>query len=194
MIPPLDPHTSYLPLGRYGCTFDELKSRFVDDQSFAASTTRSDIYKDFWEAARMLEALVPNFIEAVWIGGSFVTGRLDPDDIDCTFVVNAPVFRTLSNAKKDKIRTFNKKNAIRSKTGLRVETFLLMREPLAMPWGRTGLNADAIEYVSVRGAWDDWWLRTRTNPDKDADPVVEDAEPKRGYLEVLWDGSTVVGP
>ena len=141
----------------------------------------------------MLTALGPDLIEAVWIGGSFVTGQLDPDDIDCTFVLSAPAFRLLSNRKKSHIQAFNKKNAIRNKTGLRVETFLLLREPIAMPWSRTGLNEDAIEYVSVRGAWDDWWLRTRTNPDKGADPVVEDAEPRRGYLEVMWDGSTV-GP
>lgn len=162
----------------------------MDDASFAASTTRRGIYDDFWKAAGMLDALGPDLIEAVWIGGSFVTGTLNPDDIDCTFVVSAPVFRTFSNGKKGKIQAFNKKNNIRSKTGLRVETFLLLREPLAMPWGRTGLNEDAIEYVSVRGAWDDWWLRTRTNPDKKALPIVEDAEPRRGYLEVKWDGTT----
>ncbi|TAP45633.1 hypothetical protein [Arthrobacter sp. S39] len=187
MIPALDTTTNFLPLGRYACTLDELKQQYVDDPRFTGSTTRAAIYDDFLAARKMLDAISPDLIEKVWVGGSFVTGLTDPDDLDCTFVISGPAFRALdTNGLRAKVMAFNKKGWVRKKAFLRVETFLLVREPIANPWLKDGLHPDAVAYLSVRGAWDDWWMRVRTNPDKSAAPVLEDAEPKRGYLEVSW--------
>ncbi|WP_285319707.1 hypothetical protein [Pseudarthrobacter sp. lyk4-40-TYG-27] len=187
MIPPMDPTTNFLPLGRYACTLAELEQEYVRDPKFSTSTTRTEIYEDLLDARKMLDAVSQDLVELVWVGGSFVTGALDPDDIDCTFVINGPAFRALSsNGKRDKVMKFNKNGWLRDRTGLRVESFLLIREPIANPWFKDGLNPDAVEYLSVRGAWDDWWMRVRSNPDKTAEPILADAEPKRGYLEVSW--------
>ena len=187
MIPSLDTATSFLPLGRYFCTLEELEERYVKHQEFGSSTTRQAIFKDFLVAGDMLEDISDTLIEAVWVGGSFVTGKIDPDDIDCTFVINGPAFRALpSNSKRARVMKFNQKDWLRSKTGLRVESFVLVREPIANPWGSGAVNPDAADYLSVRGAWDDWWLRVRKSIDKSHAPVIEDAEPKRGYLEVDW--------
>lgn len=187
MIPALDTTTSYLPLGRYACTLDELKHCYVDDHRFVGSATRPDVFDDLLAAREILDDISEDLVEVVWVGGSFVTGVLDPDDIDCTFVLNGPAFKALpSNRKRRDVLDLNKKGWLRDKTGLRVESFILIREPIANPFSKGGVHADAINYVSVRGAWDDWWMRVRSNPDKASVPVVEDAEPKRGYLEVSW--------
>lgn len=187
MIPSLDMTTSYLPLGRYACTLAELKQRYVDDQNMTSSTTRAGIFNDLLAAREMLDDLSKDLVEVVWVGGSFVTGVLDPDDIDCTFIINGPAFRALpSNSKRSKVEKFNKRGWLREKTKLRVESYILIREPVANPFQGGGIHPDAINYVSVRGAWDDWWMRVRTNPDKMSAPVIDDAEPKRGYLEVSW--------
>lgn len=160
----------------------------MDDQDFIESTTRRDLYEEFLAASDMLEVISEDLIEAVWVGGSFVTGVQNPEDIDCTFVISGPAFRALpSNSKRNQVMKFNVKGWLKSKAELRVESFILVREPIANPWLRGGLHPDAVEYLSVRGAWDDWWLRVRTSPDKEAPPTLEDAEPKRGYLEVSLD-------
>lgn len=186
MIPPLDPATNFLPLGRYACTLSDLKREYVDDPRFSGSITRNQIFEDLLDAREMLDHISQDLVEVVWVGGSFVTGVLDPDDIDCTFVISGPELRAFSNTKRDKVMKFNKNGWLREKTQLRVESFLLVREPIANPWLKDGLHPDAVEYLSVRGAWDDWWMRVRSNPDKTAAPVLADAEPKRGYLEVSW--------
>lgn len=187
MIPALEPTTLSLPLGRYGCTLNELKQRYVEDQAFVGSTTRNALFQDFLAAGTMLDQISKDLVEMVWVGGSFVTGTQNPDDIDCTFIISGPMFRALpSNSQRHKVMKFNSKGWLRSKLNLRVESFILVREPIANPWQGAGLHADAVDYLSVRGAWDDWWMRVRTNPDKTAPPTIEDAEPKRGYLEVNW--------
>lgn len=175
----------HLPRGRFPCDLDELETLFVDAPQYAASATRGPVFEEFLSAVELLRAFSGDLIEGVWIGGSFVTGKLDPDDIDCLFVLSGPAFDSLpSNAQRGKVERFNRKGYLRDKHGLRVESFLLIRTPFANPWHRGGVHPEAAPYAQVRGAWDDWWLRTRTGESQDDEPLVEDAEPRRGYLEV----------
>lgn len=187
MIPVLDSTTDCLPLGRYACSLAELKAAFVDDSRFAQSTTRAEIFEDLLTTRALFDAKSPDMVEAVWVGGSFVTGKIDPDDIDCTFLLSGTAFRSLSsNNQRREIWKFNRKGWLREKTGLRVESFLLIREPIANPFTAGEVHPDAMNYVGLRGAWDDWWMRVRSNADKNSSPVIEDADPRRGYLEVNW--------
>lgn len=174
-----------LPLGRFSCTLEALEDRFVDDPQFVTSSTRSQIFEDFLAVVGLLRAFAPDLIECVWIGGSFVTDRLDPDDIDCLFVLHGPTFDALpSNAARSRVKRFNTKDYVRSQLNMRVESFLLIRVPFANPWTKGGVHPEAAPYTQVRGAWDDWWLRTRTGEAPDEPPRIESAEPRRGYLEV----------
>ncbi|UYB35495.1 hypothetical protein N9A08_12795 [Arthrobacter koreensis] len=187
MIPQLNPATSMLPLGRYGCTLAEVKAQYVHSSQFASSSTRAQIFSDLLAVKAMLDAMNLKLVERIWIGGSFVTGALDPDDIDCTFWINAEEFDALpSNSQRNKLLNFNKKGRLRTTTNLRVEPFLVVRVPIANPWSKGGVSADATFYTSLRGAWDDWWQRVRSDPNKATLPIVQDAEPRRGYLEVSW--------
>jgi len=183
-IPPLE-SSGLLPLGRFPCSLDELEADFVDSSTFATSATRPAVFADFLSVVGLLRAFDADLIERVWIGGSFVTDKPDPDDIDCLFILSGDRFDALpSNTKKNQVRQFNRKGWVREKLNLRVEAFLLIRVPFANPWEGDGVRADARPYTQVRGAWDDWWLRTRTGEGPNDPPRLESAEPRRGYLEV----------
>ncbi len=184
MIPPLDPATGALPRGRYLSTVAEIEAALV--VAFEASSTRAECFQHWLQAKDMLDALATGLVQAAWIGGSFTTNKQDPDDVDAVFLLDAHVFDDLSNTSKGKIAKFNRKDWLRKKTGLRVETFIIVRRPVANPWDRAGLDAEAQDYFSLRGRWDDWWLRVRTDQDKTTPPTLADAEPMRGYLEVVW--------
>jgi hypothetical protein len=182
---PLRSAEGLLPLGRYLCDLDELEAEFVDDAQFAGSSTRGEIFTHLLAVIEMFKEFSADLIESIWIGGSFVTDKPDPDDIDCLFVLNGAVFDGLSNSKRQNVQKFNRKGMVRDKLSLRVETFILVRVAFANPWERGGVHPDAAPYTQVRGAWDDWWLRVRTGEGPDDPPRIESAEPKRGYLEVL---------
>jgi hypothetical protein len=175
-----------LPLGRYLCDLDELEATFVDGSEFEASSTREAIFKDLLSVVKLFEGFSATLIESIWVGGSFVSSKLNPDDIDCLFVLNGVAFDALaSNALRNKLMKFNRKNFVRETLELRVESFILIRAAFANPWERGGVHPDAAPYTQVRGAWDDWWQRVRTGEGPDDPPLLESAEPKRGYLEVL---------
>jgi hypothetical protein len=87
VIPDFDPTTGALPLGRYGCTVTEVEDRLVQGQAFAESATRADVFSDWLTAKRMLDSISPDLVECVWLGGSFVTEKQDPDDMDSLFIV-----------------------------------------------------------------------------------------------------------
>lgn len=157
----------------------------MDHPQFAGSATREPVFEDFLSAVGLLRSFSADLIEGVWVGGSFVTSKPDPDDIDCLFVLSGGAFDALpSNGQRHKVNLFNRKGYLREKHQLRVESFLLVRTPIAQPWAKGGVHPDAAPYAQVRGAWDDWWLRTRTGELPDEDPRIESAEPRRGYLEV----------
>jgi len=176
----------FLPLGRYLCGLEEFKAEFVDAAQFTSSASRAGIFQDLLGVIDILEDLSADLIESIWIGGSFVTDKLDPDDIDCLFVLSGVAFDGLSsNTKRRRVTQFNVDGWTRRKLRLRVETFILVRVAFANPWERGGVHPDAAPYTQVRGAWDDWWLRVRTGEGPTDPPRIESAEPKRGYLEVL---------
>ncbi len=184
VIPPFDPTTGGLPRGRYLCSVDEIEALLVE--AFEDSSTRSECFQHWLQAKAMLDALAAGLVQAAWVGGSFTTTKKDPDDVDAVFLLDAQVFDDLSNTSKGKINKFNQKDWLRKKTGLRVESFIIVRRPVANPWDREGLDPEALEYFSLRGRWDDWWMRARTDEDKTTPPTLVDAEPVRGYLEVIW--------
>ncbi len=57
MLPGLDTRTGALPLGRFGATLDQIKRDFVDADYFSASSTRKQIWQDFWSATAGLGSL-----------------------------------------------------------------------------------------------------------------------------------------
>ena len=180
MIPPLDPATGLLPLGRQVCSADEVEIAFVKDILFFGSATRRAIWDDWNDALSTLQSTV--IVHAAWIGGSFTTSKLDPEDIDVTFVINGADLRQRSVPEQQIIAPFVGGGQLKSVLGLQVDSYILPWECLPDP--SQGMNYFRDQYYVWRGYWDDWWQRARQTP-KGSPPVPADALPRRGYLEVL---------
>lgn len=187
LLPALDPATGLLPRGRYLCNLTEFHAMFVADAQFASSTTRAQIFEDLVAA---LEFLLTEFheelVECIWVGGSFTTAKPDPNDIDVTFLLNHEHYSGLSGRKRDKLHKLLRAGGFEA-VKLSVDGFMIVRERISNPWKAGAISTDAAPYLKERGGWDDWWSRHRSHGNKSQQPLVDDADPTRGYLEVTLD-------
>ena len=187
MLPAFESATGALPVGRYPTTLAEIQAAYVDAPELAASTTRAEIWSHFESATTELRRIVP--VAYVWVAGSFITTKVDPDDIDVVYWCEDRLVDLVSNFRDKQILEFFAKNEVRGRTGLRVDT----------RYGRWHVHPDADRiptaqhqsYSQTRGYWDDFWLRSRSGAKTDP-RVREDALPRRGYLEVILDGVHVL--
>ncbi|HEY4237424.1 MAG TPA: hypothetical protein VGM45_08825 [Gaiellaceae bacterium] len=184
MIPAIATGRDALDVGRYPTTLAEIEARFVTDAMFAASTTRAKIWDEWKVATDYLRAQIP--VVAVWIGGSFTTTKVDPDDVDCLYVIDAAQLAIASAdpAKAAIIGNFARGKMIRNTLGWQVDTYICVWRPVPNPAIAT--QEDHL-YYHDRGHWDDWWQRQRMAP-SGAPYGRDDTLPRRGYLEVILDG------
>jgi hypothetical protein len=187
----LDPATGYLPRGRHRVTEAEVKAGFVDRPDFSGSTTRSEVWDEYETGRDLLRRRVR--IHAIWIGGSFLTSKVDPNDMDALFIVSARDYGKLDGRGKAIVDSFRPKlgplgKPVRGHGLNRLDSFLLMWFPWS-PFDPYGAPAHA-EYAGNRGYWDDWWQRDRFNKPDGQPPHWRDAIPTRGYLEVELDAFT----
>jgi hypothetical protein len=179
VIPALDPATGLLPLGRHRCSESEVEAAFVSAAEFATSPTRPEIWRD-WEAAlQLLRAAVT--VHAAWLGGSFTTAKIDPEDLDVTFLVNGEDFRGRSPQDRQIVALFTYGSRVKTVLGIKLDTYLIPWECIPQP--QPGADGVQDQYFWARGHWDDWWQRQRLTP-KGTPPTPADALPRRGYLEV----------
>lgn len=189
MIPPLvkqaiAPGINTIELGRHSATISEIQDSYVLGSRFETSTTREEIWKDWTEATRRLNEIVP--IICVWIAGSFITNKLDPSDLDCVYWLDsdhvAEAWTTGAYA-QNLLTIFSEKGSVKTHFNLKVDTFIGCWESLPEPSISNQMN---WKYHRVRGYWDDFWQRERITPDPHpktrADSIL-----RRGYLEVILD-------
>ncbi|MFD1145734.1 DUF6932 family protein [Saccharothrix hoggarensis] len=178
----------HLPPGRYRTSLEEVQARFVDHDQFVNSATRRDIWQGFQDylAAWLLaeeKADVGPVLQLVWLAGSFISGKLNPDDLDVTPVIDR---RALVEAQTHR-RSKALKRLIGHRTGIverfKVEPFVLEWEPVASTLRPTAVGSSARDYLERRGSLDDWWQRLRA-PGPKGPSTEEEAPPRRGYLEV----------
>lgn len=177
-----------LPRGRYRCSLDEVRQEFVDSAWATASSTRGAVWDDFLKLLDLYDAISADLVESIWLGGSFITSKTDPDDIDVTLLIRKRAFDALSNTKRGAVRKLGGRAAplvshVRHHHGLRVDPFNLVCSQIALPFGDDLLTEEERGYLQSRGTWDDWWQRSRSVGA--ASPSTADAEPVRGYLEVF---------
>jgi hypothetical protein len=179
LIPALDATTGALPVGRYPVSLAEIHDEFVAGKAPA----REKVFNDWQKATALLRQHVP--LLAAWVGGSFVTSKAEPDDIDCVYWVD---YMELSSARlrpaSARMVEVFANHELRKLVGLQVDTFVIA-------WYCCPDTSQAMphtwDYWSMRGHWDDFWSRMRSGP-KGAPVVRDDALPRRGYLEVIFDG------
>lgn len=179
-----------LPQGRYQCTQDEIEAFFVNDPAFAASKSRRAIWQHWQTGLNLLMNAVT--VHSAWIGGSFVTEKPNPRDIDVLFIVSEENRATRSVADRQIIESFIHRlpdpltRSLKPAHGLLVDSYVINWSPHnPTPAGKlTPLHS---AYATERGYWDDWWTRKRLTA-KGKPCVREDALPKRGFLEVILNG------
>ena len=183
MIPPLTP-AGFLPLGRYPATEVEIRERFVDG---AGNARRAEIWDHWIVATTHLRAITP--VCAAWVGGSFLTDKAEPDDLDVVYVVGS---RELFEARLNRpevapvLAAYASGKALREKFGWLLDTYIT-------EWPRNqgvgfSMPIHGVNYAR-RGYWDELWSRRRTGIKGQSLPA--DALPSRGFLEVTLDGFSV---
>ncbi len=182
----LDSTTGYPRLGRHVVKLEDVRAQLVDAPEYAGSVTRAAVWDDLETAIGLLANAV--LVHALWIGGSFVSDKLDPGDVDVAFVVNQRDLRARSVDDRKVVESFARRDRDAfgrpvPAHGLRVDSFIIRWEPFAEldPWKGP---PEHREYAASRGYWDDFWGRVRQTP-KAAPTIWKDALPRRGYLEVV---------
>lgn len=170
--------TGLLPPGRTRVAKAAVQRRFVEDAEYSSSV-RTDIWNDWLALTDKLQEVTT--VCAAWLSGSFVTDKVDPGDLDCVYIIDArqlvvpPLVVLVASNQARRIQRDGQRN-------LQLDTFVLAWQPDLSPDGSA-----RREYSAQRGYWDDFWSRIRENGASGV-PALEDALPRRGYLEVVLDG------
>lgn len=143
-------------------------------------------FRSYLAACRQVEqdSALP-FLRAVWFAGSFISDKLNPEDIDITPIINGASVEALKGhpgAGKVKQLFTERQHAVDS---FHVEPFVVQWVPLASTLFPDTLSDQAQSYLRQRGGVDDWWQRLRATPGIKAKPTAAEATPRRGYLEVI---------
>jgi hypothetical protein len=79
------PGSNYLEPGIHAATVEEVHHALV--AAFPQSTTRLEIFEQWQELTEEIRELVK--VESQWLDGSFVSRKLDPNDLDLTTTYSA---------------------------------------------------------------------------------------------------------
>ena len=161
-----------LPLGRYSCSLDDIRERYVPDDD----ENRSAIWDGLLTVVSLVKETAGSIAE-LWIGGSFITSEENPHDIDVVFFF-----------KEDRIKSVDSRGAFllnllsgRFGSDLRISSYVDSYMIVVPP---TEFENDTKRgYTPWRGYWDQFWSKTRFEDDD-----KRWLYPAAGYLEVMIDG------
>lgn len=161
-----------LPLGRYSCSLDDIRKRYVPDDD----ENRSAIWDGLITVVNLVKEAIGSIAE-LWIGGSFITSEENPHDIDVVFFF-----------KEDRIKSVDSRGAFllnllsgRYGSDLRISSYVDSYMIVVPP---TEFENDTKQgYTPWRGYWDQFWSKTRFEDDDN-----RWLYPSAGYLEVMIDG------
>lgn len=161
-----------LPLGRYSCSLDDIRKRYVPDDD----ENRSAIWDGLITVVNLVKETIGSIAE-LWIGGSFITSEENPHDIDVVFFF-----------KEDRIKSVDSRGAFllnllsgRYGSDLRISSYVDSYMIVVPP---TEFENDTKQgYTPWRGYWDQFWSKTRFEDDDN-----RWLYPAAGYLEVMIDG------
>lgn len=161
-----------LPLGRYSCSLDDIRIRYVPDDD----ENRSAIWDGLLTVVNLVKETIGSIAE-LWIGGSFITSEENPHDIDVVFFF-----------KEDRIKSVDSRGAFllnllsgRYGSDLRISSYVDSYMIVVPP---TEFENDTKQgYTPWRGYWDQFWSKTRFEDDD-----KRWLYPAAGYLEVMIDG------
>lgn len=143
-VPVLDPGA------RFTTDVGEVRERFVEQ--FPDSLTREDIYNGWRRRRRKIfDIYGENFEE--WVSGSFVTGKVDPADLDCVIFFREGVWDGLPRSDQSELESLIVGTSVKIQYGC--DSYVVMIPPDGA--GRSRVDA----YNVKRGYWDDLWSSDR---------------------------------
>lgn len=182
LLPELEVQSGALPSGRYRVTREQMQERFT------STPRRAELWDHWTTATELLQSHVQ--VCAAWIGGSYLTSKPEPGDIDCVYIIDSHHIETATGEARQVLEAFARQSVIRQVFGLELDTFILEWRASATPLRS---NPEVRSYHQVRGYWDDLWSKMRS-AHKGAEPKRLDSHPRRGYVEVILDGYSEEGP
>ncbi|MGW8630085.1 DUF6932 family protein [Streptomyces sp. NPDC055793] len=183
----------FLPLGRYSVSLDEAEAMLVSAPEFQDSDTRQALwdglhnYLDRFLTLEDVHADVMGghtLVHRLWLGGSFVSTKTDPGNVDATLLIDVRAERAVRGRPGSKWLTtaFQSRDNMLRKFG--VSPVRVGYQPVGHVFRPERFTAEERTYFMERGVWDDWWQRCRLPCGTDRAPSRESALPARGYLEV----------
>lgn len=192
MLPSFSPD-GFLPLGRYSVSFDEAEALLVSAPEFRDSATRTVLWDGFLSYVDRFLTLEDTYAAAmdgctllhrVWLGGSFVSAKPDPRNIDATLLIDTRAERAVRGKPGSKWLTTAFQSRERMKEKFGVSPLRIGYRPIAHVFEPERFTPEERTYFTERGVWDDWWQRCRLPGQSDRSPSEQSATPARGYLEV----------
>ncbi|MFD4573473.1 DUF6932 family protein [Streptomyces sp. NPDC058417] len=126
-LPAVDPTTGLLPPGRYAASLDELYTTLVIS---TGSAVRREIWEEWTTHHRLVETQVGQ-VTRMWVGGSFVSSKPEPNDVDVTYLVSADAYDALDRETLTDLADLTDA-AWCVEQGMRVDS-LLLRLPKRLP-------------------------------------------------------------
>lgn len=179
----------HLPPGRHCCTESEVEQAFVTAAAYSGSSSRQVLWDDWVKARILLTSAIK--VHAAWISGSFTSTKVNPGDIDVTYIVSARDRAKRPIADIKVVESFQRRvpHPITGDPvpahGLKVDSYIIDWDAFNLTPSGDMLRGHEL-WALNRGYWDDWWSRVRVTP-KPLPAKRVDALPTRGYLEVNFD-------
>jgi hypothetical protein len=179
--------------GRTQTTLADARQLLVADPAFASSTTRADLWDGLERyLARFFDLEVRHasllddreLVRCLWLGGSYVSSRSDPSNIDVTVCIDDGARLALKGKQGSKwlSQAFSREER---KKEFGVSPLELRYRPVVSVFRSRVTDADDQKYLQDRGGWDEWWQRCRDPEADTGEPTLATVEAKRGYLEVV---------
>lgn len=146
----------------------------------AGRELRHELWDEFIRATNAIRSVSP--VAAAWIGGSFLSSRSNPSDIDVVYWLRAEDYdRVQDDSLKKRLNIFRGEQQLFRKN-IRVDSYVMDWRPRSSAKPVGVLEQEPLAH---RGYWDDWFQRQKT---ESWNGVGSDPLPRRGYVEVILDG------
>lgn len=182
----------FLAPGRYRLDPEQAEQQLVHDPRFASSETRQSLWQGmetylsrFFDLEDRHRAVAGDrsLIHALWLGGSYVSTKLNPQNIDLTVLIDEGAVAAMRGLEGTRwlASAFNRKARLAE---LGVSPLRVGYRPIVSVFRSERLDPTEQKYLRERGAWDDWWQRCRPDGVDKSEPTLHSAAPRRGYVEV----------
>lgn len=187
-----DDVTGCPPPGRTRLSFEALAQSLVEAPRFARSSTRPILWENLGRYLARFAYLESQYaqqlgdfklLHCLWLGGSFVSSKIDPRNMDATVIVDGRAKSIIKGQPGAGWLTsaFNREAC---SSEFAISPIELVYWPIVSVFRPTLLQAHEQDYLIARGGWDDWWQRCRLDAEADEPPSLETVHTRRGYVEV----------